>query len=172
MDSWSHSLPPDFKRAASEIHRNVRSSGATSVRNWLTTQYTGWRDSQEWQHLWAIACYVDFTLGQAKDDHELYFILGTSDQVEVGLRELSAHVYESRTHDKTGAAQIRAVIAPGAKLDIAPGWLITEATTHSKMEMQREERIQAEVRRRKEKGKGKGKDKGKGKGADGGEGEV
>eukprot|EP00959_Pyramimonas_sp_CCMP1952_P253906 5304602-Pyramimonas_sp.AAC.1 len=89
--------------------------------------------------------------------------LNTNDNVEIGLRHLSAYVYESRTHDKAGAARLRAVTAPGSGIDIAPGWLITEATTHSKMEHQRAERVSAELRRRNG-GKGKDKDKGRGRG--------
>ena len=66
-----------------------------------------------------------------------------------------------------GAAMIRGTTAPGSGLDTAPPWLVTEATTHSKMEYQRSERVNSEWRRRgKGNGKGKDEDKGKGKGKD------
>ena len=58
---------------------------------------------------------------------------------------------------------MRAVTAPGSGVDIAPNWLITEATTHSKQEYQRAERVSNELRRR---GKGDKGDKG-GKGGKG-----
>ena len=65
---------------------------------------------------------------------------------------------------------MRAVVAPGAGTDIAPGWMLSEATAFSKAEHQRSERVNAETRRRRDtKGKGKGDGPGKG---DRGKGEV
>ena len=113
--------------------------------------------------MWATATSVDFALGECTDDVCLYANLNSDDQVEVALRHLSAYVYESRTRDSVGAARLRAVLAPGSGVDIAPNWLISEATTHSKMEYQREERIGSELRRRQQSGQksdGKGKSKG------------
>ena len=88
--------------------------------------------------------------------------------MEMNLRHLAAHVYEQRTHDSAGASNMRAVCAPGTSRDIAPSWLVSEATTFSKSEHQRTERVSGEAKRRAKgttepKGAGKGKDK-KGKG--------
>ena len=171
---WSSSLPVDYKRAAAEIYRNLRQQGSSSTREWLVQNHTGYKGGSEWQSLWTMACQVDFELGGVTNDAELQQKLGTSDSLEMNLRHLAAFVYEKRTGDKSGAAEIRAVVAPGSNADIAPGWLVTDATVHSKAEFQRSERVQTEARRRptaaarggaalhgKGRGKGKGKDKDK-----------
>jgi hypothetical protein len=170
VDSWAHSLPPDFKRAAGEIYRNIRAAGSTSVRHWLQVQHTGSKHGAEWQHLWAMASMVDFAVGHCQSDTELYTRLISDDQLELSLRHLSAHVYEQRTRDYVGGARLRAVVAPGSSVDIAPNWLISEATLHSKMEHQREERVHAELRRRAGRGDGHGKGDRKGKDKTGGRG--
>ena len=83
--------------------------------------------------------------------------LATDDQLEMKLRRLASYVYGNRTGDKIGAASMLAVQPPGAGLDLAPTWLVAEATQHSKNEHQREERVH------KAPGRGRGgKDKGKG----------
>ena len=148
VDAWAHGLPPDFRRAAGEIYRNIRSAGSTSVRNWLQSQHTGSKTTDTWQHLWSVATAIDFALGGITSDQELYQRLNTDDQLELHLRHLSAHVYEQRTRDYVGGARLRAVAAPGSAVDIAPNWMIGEATMHSKMEHQRDERVAAELRRR------------------------
>ena len=156
IDAWAHGLPPDFRRAAGEIYRNIRGAGVLSVRQWLTENHTGPKTSDAWQHLWAMATSIDFKIGGISSDQELYQLLNTDDNLELALRHLSAHVYEQRTKDYVGGARLRAVAAPGSQVDIAPGWLIGEATLHSKLEHQREERVQAELRRRQPKGDPKG----------------
>jgi hypothetical protein len=97
---------------------------------------------------------VDFALGDCAGGISLYAKLNSNDHVEVALRHLSAYVCESRTRDSVGAARLRAVVAPGSAVDVAPNWLISEATAHSKMEHQREERISSEIRRRQHTNKG------------------
>ena len=156
IDAWAHGLPPDFRRAAGEIYRNIRGAGVLSVRQWLTENHTGPKTSDAWQHLWAMATSIDFKIGGISSDQELYQLLNTDDNLELALRHLSAHVYEQRTKDYVGGARLRAVAAPGSQVDIAPGWLIGEATLRSKLEHQREERVQAELRRRQPKGDPKG----------------
>ena len=123
----------------------------------------GSRTTAQWQDLWGTATAADFALSEAVTDAQRYVMLGTSDQLELALRHLAAWTYENRTKDTVGAAMIRATAAPGSGLDTAPQWLVTEATTHSKMEYQRGERVIAEWSRR-VKGKGKGRDKNQGKG--------
>ena len=51
-----------------------------------------------------------------------------------------------------------AVRPPGGQTDIAPTWMVDSATTHSRAEFQRSNRVDA-INRRAQKGKGKGKDK-------------
>ena len=55
-------------------------------------------------------------------------------------------MYASRTGDYWGANHMLAVRAPGQSTDIAPEWLISEATTYSKSEYQRSERVRALAR--------------------------
>ena len=112
VDAWAHSLPPDFRRAAGEIYRNIRSAGTTSVRQWLQEYHTGSKHGAEWQHLWAMATTVDFAVGGIASDMELYQRLNTDDQLELALRHLSAHVHEQRTKDYVGGAKLRAMAAP------------------------------------------------------------
>ena len=83
--------------------------------------------------------------------------------MEIGLRHLSAYIYESRTHDHVGAAKLRAVTAPGSNLDVAPGWPITDATSHSIQEHKRSKRVEQELKKRNAYTDSKGKGKGKGK---------
>ena len=115
--------------------------------------------------LWQGATSADFALSGARTDSERYVLLGTDDQLELSLRHLSAHIYLQRTKDYLGAQRIRAIAAPGSGIDVAPEWLITEATTFSKAEHQRSERVNEEWRLRSladKVGRGKKEDKHKG----------
>ena len=137
-----------------------------SILQWLQENHVGSRTTAQWADLWHTATAADFALSEAKTDSQKYVVLGTSHQLELALRHLAAHTYEARTKDSVGAARIRATAAPGSGLDTAPEWLIADATTHSKLEHQRSERVNAELRRRTPQGNGKGDgkgDKGKGK---------
>ena len=85
------------------------------------------------------------------------------------MRHLAAHVDEERTGDKAGAQYMLAQQAPGMQSDVAPSWMVSDATIHSKMEHQRTERVK---QARKTDGDGKGKspggvNKGDGKGKKG-----
>jgi hypothetical protein len=93
------------------------------------------------------------------------------------LRRLASFVYERRTRDKTGAAHMLAITPPGLETDVAPTWLVSTATAHSKNEHMRDERVKVSEKKsghdgggkgdgKKPKGKGKGKGK-KGKAGDG-----
>ena len=92
--------------------------------------------------------------------------------LELALRRLAAFIYESRSGDKMGAAHMLGVAPPGGQSDIAPTWLVQAATSHSKLEHQRRERADAEMRQRNRHPKGsKGDGKGsKGEGKRGGRG--
>ena len=140
-DRWSSQLAPDLKRAAPEIYRSFRSAGSSSVRDWLNSQYgQNNRSSPQWVELWNIATNADFEL-RGLDERQTLERLASSDALEIGLRRIAAWVYEQRTHDKAGAAHMLAVTAPGTFSDVAPTWMIEEATAHSKMEHQRAERV-------------------------------
>eukprot|EP00959_Pyramimonas_sp_CCMP1952_P242066 5060111-Pyramimonas_sp.AAC.1 len=70
-----------------------------------------------------------------------------------------------RTKDKVGGAAMVAVRPPGSAADLAPTWLVTEATTHSQAEHQRDERVHAAIKRE---GRGGGRGGGQGGVAGGG----
>ena len=131
------------------------------MRGWLKDNYVGFRGAgaTQWADLWSMASQVDLAIGQCSNDQQIVALLNGDDRLEVALRHLGAHFYEARTGDKTGAAHMRAFATPGTSRDIMPSWMITEATTFSKAEFQRAERVSQEVRRRGQKGKGKGKGK-------------
>ena len=46
-------------------------------------------------------------------------------------------MFEKRTGDKVGAAHMLGVAAPGSATDVAPTWLVSEATQHSTQEYKR-----------------------------------
>ena len=58
---------------------------------------------------------------------------------------------------------MRAFSTPGVTRDVMPTWMVADATTHSKAEYQRSERVEGEIRRRAKDGKGDAKGEGKGK---------
>jgi len=135
-----------------------------TIRSWLQQEFVGEHRGPAWSSLWELASAADFEIAQASNDTELLTLLGKSDQLELHLRHLAAAVYERRTFDHIGAQSIRAVTAPGSGCDIAPQWLVAEATAASKADHQRTERVEAEQKRRKGKGDGKGDQKGTKKG--------
>ena len=131
-----------------------------------------------------MATDIDMRLGQASSDAEIMMMLASDDSLEIGLRRLAAYVYESRTHDRTGARAMLAIAPPGGNSDIAPSWLVDNATTHSRVEYQRSERVSAAAgkggrgRYRGDshedgdggdggRGRGRGRDRGRGRGRKG-----
>lgn len=110
------------------------------MRDWLNTHHASNKNGAQWVELWNIATQSDFELA-GLDDRRTPERSASSDMLEINLRRLAAFVYEQRTQDKTGAAHMLAVVAPGSHCDVAPSWLATEATAHSKMEHQRSERV-------------------------------
>ena len=168
-ERWHTTLPPDLKRAATDIYKNIRACGSTTLREWLLQNCTGNKASHTWTDLWTLAAQLDFTIASASASGEAakLRLLATDDVVEIGLRRLASHVYETRTHDHAGAAAMLVVPPPGVQRDVAPSWMVSEATVFSKNEHQRDERVAAASKKPKTgegKGKGKGKDKGKGAG--------
>ncbi len=131
------------------------------MREWLSGRYKGERSQKnpEWTDLWNAASEVDFTLLRNKGYEAA--VLASDDGLEMKLRRLASYAHLVRTGDLQSATMFLAIKPPGAETDVAPTWLVNEATLYSKAEHQRGER----VRQSKPKGKGKkGKGKGKGKG--------
>ena len=157
---WQGRLPPDLQRAAPEIYRAMRAEAAANIREWLDRRFQGPKnnDNPSWVDLWNAASEIDFRLEQAIPGTEM-MVLATDDGLEIKLRRLAAHAHLTRTGDLNSATHLLAIKPPGTNTDVAPSWLLTEATTFSKSEHQRAERVSKPP-----KGKGKGKKGGKGKG--------
>ena len=155
---WDSALAPDFKRAGFEIYRSIRSAGSRTVREWLSANCAKARDTPLWLDLWTTATNIDFILtsaAQKQGEMGIRQALAQNDILEIGLRRLASQIYYDRTRDKTGSQAMLGVTPPGAGSDIAPSWLVADATVFSKSEHQREERVyQADARRRKGGGKG------------------
>ena len=160
--AWQHALPPDMKRGAPEIYRALRSAGSASTRDWLNLNFKGSRQSDQWIDLWNAATNVDYLIGRCASPAEEMRLLATNDFIETGMRRLAAYMYEGRSKDTTGARRMLAVQAPGANIDIAPEWMVAGATTYSKAEHQRDERVTAAARRGRGGGSGKGDGRGRG----------
>ena len=171
---WASQLPPDLRRAAPDIHRNMLGAGVANTREWLNQNFQGAKTSEIWTDLWTAATAVDYRILQARAEGgpaAVAQVLNRDDSIELSLRRLASHIYLTRTRDRVGATQMLGVAPPGAGGDIAPTWLVSDATLHSRNEYRREEQVAGAARRRNtgpsgggEKGKGKGKGK---KGAEG-----
>ena len=158
-------LDPGLRRAAPEIYQSILSEGCQSVRQWCEMSFGQQKGSDQWTELWDRSTEIDYALAQCEDDVSLLRLLGTSDALEMHLRRLASHRYRIRTGDRVGADHILAQRAPGRGSDVAPTWLVTDATTHSATEWKRSERVN------KERGRGRGREGGdRGGGADGGRG--
>ena len=166
---WGSSLPADLQRAGPEIYRAIRGEGSTSVRDWIAQRYLGSRSSPVWIDLWTLATSIDFRLRDCGTDIEIMQVLAVDDMMEIALRRLAAYVYEQRSGDRVGAQHMLGITPPGGSADVAPTWMVSSATTHSKTEHQRRERVEAELRNRskREKGGGRGGDGGRGAGGRG-----
>ena len=131
------------------------------MRDWIVQRYQGSRTSPVWTDLWTFATSIDFRFRDCKNDLEIMQVLATDDMMEIGLRRLAAFIYEQRSGDRVGAAHMLGTAPPGGSSDVAPTWMVTSATAHSKTEFQRRERAESEARQRKKKGDGKGDGKDK-----------
>jgi hypothetical protein len=151
----------------------MRSAGASSARDWLRSEFTGNRNDQTFTDLWHAATAIDFRLAQAGSEDAMTMALATDDQLELHLRRFGAYIYIRRTGDKVGGAHMLAVHAPGSSCDLAPEWLITETSAHSRAEFRVAEQVtkltktrggghDQDVSQRRGRGKGRGKDWGGG----------
>ena len=143
------------------------------MRDWLQLNYNGSRESPTWVDLWTTGTAVDYAIARARSDDEVMRLLATDEFLEMSLRRLSAFVYERRSGDKVGAAHMLAVVPPGTSTDVAPSWLVSEATAHSQSEYKRSIAV-AGLNKAAPGGQAKpsapkgGKEKGDGKGGRGG----
>jgi hypothetical protein len=166
------SLAPDLRRAAPEIWRSMKASGFVDVRNW-TKSVIPEKDPQ-YPCAWDGACTVDFATAQCAGEAEILDMLRRSDAAEIALRRLSALVYQNRTGDKAGALHMLAVRPPSSQGDVAPTWLIDEATIHSRADFRRAQQVaQTDVNQEgritlTQRGRGAAKGDGRGRGAEGG----
>ena len=134
-------LNEGLQRAAPEIYWSIRSEGATSVRDFISSEHSlEQRSTPGYQERFASATIIDFELKDCTSTEALSHSLATSDTLEVELRKLGAWIYERRTGDKAGALRILAVRAPGPQTDVIPKWLLEETTLHAKNEFQCAER--------------------------------
>ena len=169
---WHERLAPDYRRAAYDIYRSMMGDGATTIREWVSQNYSGTRGpgAHLWIDLWTTATNLDYRLGEAKQafGHQgLLQALHSDDTVEISFRRLASYVYEHRTGDTTGANSMLAVCPPGTKRDIAPAWLVESASIYTKNEQKRAEAVRAHRKGDGKKGDGDRKGDTKGKRGDG-----
>lgn len=138
---WQSGLPSTLQRAACEIYTSLRVQGAASVREWLNLCVGQQKAGKDWAELWTIAVQVDFLVAEARSSEEVASLLKSSDVAEIGLRRLASWSYVRRTGDVVGGQRLLAVLPPGVTQDIAPTWMIQDATIFSKGEYQRQERV-------------------------------
>jgi hypothetical protein len=152
IDNWHSQLPTDMNRAGPEIYRSIRSSGCGSVRDWVCQLFPiDQRSSASFTDLFSAASMIDFRLAKEQAERDKIKVLSTCDMCEVNLRRLAAFLHLKRTGDAAASTHMLAIQAPGTMTDVAPTWLVSESSTHSKAEHQRGERAKAQ------KGPGKGK---------------
>lgn len=142
--AWHLHLPADLQRAAPELYRNIRSEGAASVRQWVNEQHPSLEQKQtaQYQVLFSAATIVDYEVAGCRTEDSLMHKLASSDTLEINLRKLGSFVYLRRTKDKAGANRMLGIRAPGTQTDIAPRWMVDDASAFSKVEYQRLERSQ------------------------------
>ncbi len=122
----------------------------------MNINYKGERHAKngEWIELWNLASEVDYYLSEAAPNL-IPGVLASVDSLEIKLRRLASYVHMQRTGDLTSAIRMLAIKPPGMSMDLAPEWLVDEATAFSKSEFQRSQRAS--------RGRGRGRGKGQGK---------
>ena len=138
---WQSQLRPDLRRAAPEIYMNFRSEGVANTREWIAREFEHQKGSDLYADFWHLATEVDFMLDRCLSEQEKLALLASEDTLELKLRRLASKVHEMRTGDKDAALHMLAITVPGRKRDVAPGWMIADAQTHSKNFHQQHERV-------------------------------
>jgi hypothetical protein len=145
IDNWHSQLPTDMNRAGPEIYRSIRSSGCGSVRDWVCQLFPAdQRNTPTFTDLFSAASMIDFRLAKEAAERDKIKVLSTCDMCEVSLRRLAAFLHLKRTGDAAASTHMLAIKAPGTMTDVAPTWLVSESSTHSKAEHQRGERAKAQ----------------------------
>ena len=166
-EGWESTLPPDLKRAGPEIFASFKSAGAKSARDWLNQMIPlDKRNDPTYVDLFNQASLVDFVIKDARGNHtKALNLIATSDTAEVALRRLASYVHERRTGDRDAAISMLAIKPTNLSHDIAPSWLVSEASVFSQSEYKRRERAKTQRGsgstqfQSSEKGKGRGKTK-------------
>ena len=134
-------LPPDLQRAGPEVYRSMRAEGYQSIRAWVNDQFPlDKRSLPQYAEMFTSATQVDFSAANCKNEAALMKLLATSDQLEIELRKLASFVHSRRTGDRQAALHMLAIRPPGMGADVAPNWLVDEASIHSKYEFERVQR--------------------------------
>ena len=146
LGGWEACLPPDLKRAGPEIYASFRASGARSAREWLNQMIPlDRRGDALYLDLFNQASLVDFAVKDAKGSQaQALSLIARSDTAEVALRRLASYVHEKRTGDRDAATSMLAIKPTNLSHDIAPAWLVSEASLFAQGEHKRRERAKAQ----------------------------
>jgi hypothetical protein len=120
---------------------NFCSEGVANTREWIAREFEHQKGSDLCADFWHLATEVDFMLDRCFSEQEKLAMLAAEDTLELKLRRLASKVHEMRTGDKDAALHMLAITVPGRKRDVAPGWMIADAQTHSKNFHQQHERV-------------------------------
>ena len=101
------------------------------MREWVECAFSSAKGSELWIDLWDRAAQIDYELAKFTNDEDLLAFLASNDIMEMHLRRLASKKYLSRTGDRSGAQHMLALQAPGQQSDVAPTWMVADATTHS-----------------------------------------
>ena len=134
---FQSALPDGLDRAAREIYRNMRRSGASS-REWLSLSWPGNKSGPAWVSAWTQCAEVDSYVTECLQNVPMYTdpdayvdqCLDSSDVLEAILRSLAATVHYRKTQDSESADRMRGLVAPGD--EIAPSWLIDGSIEYSR----------------------------------------
>ncbi|CAE7400933.1 unnamed protein product, partial [Symbiodinium sp. CCMP2456] len=138
LDTWDAALPPDLKRAGPEIYTSMKSAGVRCVRDWINSMFSvDQRQHPQYVELFNLASLVDFKVKDAGSPAQVLSMIGQCDTCEIALRRLASWIHEKRTGDKDAAQSMLAVKPSSFASDIAPSWLVTEASTYSQSEYKR-----------------------------------
>ncbi|CAE7878679.1 unnamed protein product, partial [Symbiodinium necroappetens] len=130
-------------------------AGVRCVRDWINSMFSvDQRQHTQYVELFNLASLVDSKVRDAGSPAQVLSMIGQCDTCEIALRRLASWIHEKRTGDKDAAQSMLAVKPSSFASDIAPSWLVTEASTYSQSEYKRKERARAQWT---ESTKGKGK---------------
>ena len=131
-----------MKRAGPEIYSSLKSSGARSCRDWINQVIPiEKRGDAQYSELFNLASLVDFKLKMAGGMHSRALaIIAADDTCEIALRRMASFIHLRRTGDKAAAEAMLAVKPSSGYHDVAPLWLVSEASTYSHSEFKRRQR--------------------------------